>query len=381
MPFLFESLSNEKLPQSILFEVLQEVVANVSTKIDPHKSEIFWSTIITILDKSSEEWKLQPSEKKERNIELILKLTGQAIEHKQGKFLHNPDALIPMVLKLLGLDLPETILLVISQISVLLLLCRNVKLSQEQASSLTRKLLGVPKKILLHFVNNVTSYTSFEALILPAFLKHCSDSKLDNESLHVLAQIILKKSPPAFGGLSLETWNKYPLNLNSKELNNQICHILKDRIIIKDFTILLNDFDNYLCSLICLPHVIFENDTEIQELLKINLKLFCEEIKSTKDQQKMLFLLLNTLESASHILTLDNLKSCSDFLIDSVLNLCTDINLLTSIKILDLYLTSVKNDSSIITKELLKKLHNTLETNFNSPYHEVCFVYFNPQWF
>lgn len=43
--FLFQSLSDEKLPRNLLHQVLDSMVENMTDSISPKHSEIFWSTI------------------------------------------------------------------------------------------------------------------------------------------------------------------------------------------------------------------------------------------------------------------------------------------------------------------------------------------------
>lgn len=377
LPFLLESLSNNKLPRGILFEILEEIVNNIASNIQPQRCELFWKTCITILNNLSQKWVTNRREDIAENLELILKLIGEAMEYRNGKLLQMPVPLVQMLLSLLTLsDLPEAILLVISQISVLLLTSKNIRLPQEQASTLTRKMLCVPKQILLHFVYHVMDYISFEALILPTFLKHCLDSNLDNESLHVLTQLVLKKSPLSVNGINLESWTKYCLDFSSRQNNKKIHEILIKHLFVEDDSLIRN-MDKYMCALICLPHLILDNEMKIEMkvLLDKNLELLCENIKvkSADDLKILLFLLLNTIECIVHTFAAEDLVSHVNLMFEIVLPLSCNVKLITALQIIDLYLSALKNETKIISMDVLKKLHSILEENFNSPYHEVLY--------
>ncbi|KAL3285277.1 hypothetical protein HHI36_019387 [Cryptolaemus montrouzieri] len=166
LPFLFKSLSDSNLPQETLFKVLEYTIAHTVDYIDPQKSGIFWDSILEQLDKLIEYWKNDRNASK--CLENLLKLLGQAVEHKNGKIVQDPKTIIQRIINLLNLeDLPEDVMLIVIQISVVILLSVRIRLSQEQASLLVKNSLSVKNKnALLYFVDNSTDFSLFEAFVL-----------------------------------------------------------------------------------------------------------------------------------------------------------------------------------------------------------------------
>ncbi|KAJ8935873.1 hypothetical protein NQ318_019457, partial [Aromia moschata] len=134
LPFLMQSLSDEKLSQATLFGILEHLIANIIANIQPQKSELLWLTFIRILEDLATIFATSQESSISDNIDLILKLIGQSIEYKGGKFLQKPVPLIQELVKLLNIgSLPESVVLTITQIGILVLLSKNVKVPQEQS--------------------------------------------------------------------------------------------------------------------------------------------------------------------------------------------------------------------------------------------------------
>ncbi|KAJ8971909.1 hypothetical protein NQ314_000480 [Rhamnusium bicolor] len=356
----------------------EHVIANIVINIQPQKSELLWLTYIQILENLSQTFKINQDGKIVNNIDLILKLIGQSIEHKGGKILQQPVPLIQQLVKILNdNNLPEYVILTITQIGILLLLSKNIKVPQEQASSLIRKILFLPQKsILLYFVDNVSDYSSFEALILPRFLKHCVANQLNEDCFHILTKLVLKKVPTCGSGIKLSHWNKYPLDF--RENNTLITNIMLNHIRSDNMDTIINDFDNYVCSVICLPHLNIKETEEsignlekniVHLLEKINTECIHNENQETI--QKILFVFNSTVECLIHLSGTDILAMNFCKIIDSLLYLTTYPQHILSLKIISLCLTALKNNCDIITMENLLKINNALENNFSSPYHEV----------
>lgn len=376
LPFLFESLFDETLPQNILFEVLEQVIENIVLNIHPQKNQLLWSIFIKILEELVELCKIKKDEKVVRNIELVLKLIGQSVEYKGAKFLQDSVPLIQILIKLLSFsDASESVLLIVTQIVILLLLSKHIRIPQEHTSSLIRKILSLPQKsVLLYFIDKISEYSSFEALVLPSFLRYCVKTNLDVDCFHSLTKLIIKKSPLCECGMNLDDWKKYPVDF--KESNQQIINILKSYIVADNIDILLDNVDNYYCSLVCLPHLNAKGNIEIQEILKNNINCLIDRIKVSNDEgvlRKLLFLLNGTVECLIHLSGNEVIDIVFHEIVNCLLNLVQRPQYIVGLKVLSLCLAILKNDRSIITMETLIKMNKQLENNFNSPFHEVSY--------
>ncbi|KAK4873532.1 hypothetical protein RN001_015561 [Aquatica leii] len=355
LPFLLESLENEQLPESILIEVVEEVVANICKRIHPQKSELFWNVCISNIERLTSSYISNRRDATKKHIELNLKFLGQAIEHKNGKLCTSPVPLANLIVKSLSCDLPDSLLMVTCQISVLLLLSESVRLPQEQTSNLIRKLLSIPN-ILLYFVDNIKEYSAFDALVLPSFLKYCANSDFDTDSLRVFTKVIMHKAPLCNGGLTLASWSKYSIDLKCR--NSQIADLVK-----VDFSEELLKPDSYLCGLICLPHL-NHVDADVYEVISSNIECLCKDFGTRLVKQ---FYLLATVECAAHLCPMV-LSNRFNLLLDTLLPLSVEAQFLPVLKTLDLCLT-VCGDN--LTMDVLKRLHFVLEVNLNSPFHEL----------
>ncbi|RZB39164.1 small subunit processome component 20 -like, partial [Asbolus verrucosus] len=357
LPFLFESLSNTNLPQDTLFEIMEQMIGNMVVTIHPQKSELLWNCLTTSLDNLVKNWKNSKEEKVAVVIELILKLLGQSVEHRQGRMLLNPFPVIQTISNVLSNgDLPESTLLYATQIYILLLLSKNVKLTQEQASTIVKKVLSLSQEsVLLYFVDNVSSFTAFEALILPTFLKHCLGANFNDEFAKILTHLILKKAPLVKSGIDLPKWTKYPIDFGSKENNLLIENIFLERLNV-------SEFENYISSLICLPHLHLIDGGKI-EYERTN------EDKS--NLKKLLFLLNNTVECIIHLNQFDVMLEHFNIFVDILTPLAEEWDYIWALNILNLLITALQNHESIVNMTTLLTLNKVLASNFSSPYHEI----------
>lgn len=367
-----------------MFEILEQVVVNVVLHINPHKSGLFYSTLIGSADKLLDSWRTKRDEKVFNALEQILKLLGQSIEYKSGKLLQEPVSVVQLLVKLLSEPgVPDNIILNICNISILLLLSQNIRLSQEHASLLIRKTLSIPQKtIFLHFIDNIHQYGSFEGLILPSFLKYCIQTDLNDECLHILTKLVLKKAPLCGSGINLCQWSKYSLNFGS-ESNRKLFNILLNKI--GD----TGNVDEYFCALVCLPHLNSCDVDRVTEILDRNLNEFQDklnkitDIKSDRSETvKILFLLHNTLQCVVHLSNLRVLSCKFAPLRDCLLRFSGHQSFILSLRSLSLLLTALKEEEGIATMLTLTRIHEKIQSNFSSPFHEVknrkkLFIFYN----
>lgn len=364
----FELLEDHKHSLT-LFQILEEVVSHITNNIYPQNSEVFWVIVIKSIQETLQSW---TEKKNEKYFSQLLQCIGQAIEYRSGRFLLQPDQLISKLLKLYATEeLPEHILLSASKIVILLLLSKTTQLQQEQASILIRTVLNVqPENVFLFFIENIFHYSSFEALILPSFLRYCVKCELNERSLRILAKLIQTKSPLVSGGINIDSWHKYALNFYSSANNNLIERILLDHITLNTSNVHC-DQRNYIYSIICLPHI--KHSIGVEEVLLNNIKSFCEMIGEQKDIKDCLFLLLITFECAVHILEYSKIINLQNVLTKHILPLCENVEYITALKIVDLFLTVTKGE--MLKIENMELINKNLQRNFNSPYHEVMFSF------
>lgn len=335
-----------------------------------------FSTFEAALNRLLESLRIQNNESTYIRFEQMLKLLGQSIEHKEGKLVQQP-ALIIMVQQLAKLlsepEMPENIILIICKLVILLLLSKNIHLSQEQASLLIRKVLVVPQKtVFTYFVDNVSEYGSFEALILPSFLKYCVETDLNAQCLQLLTKLLMKKAPLCGNGIKLLEWKQYTLNFGNVSTNDKILNILMDKINNTE------SIADYFCALICLPHLNTPNTNDIINILDTNTSLLINKLQNCNDlslnimeTKKILFLLYNTLECLIHLGGSNVLLNKFSNICDCLLRFSINTNFIISLRIISLLVSALKEEQSIITMENLLKIHDTMKGNFSSPFHEV----------
>ncbi|KRT84681.1 HEAT domain-containing protein [Oryctes borbonicus] len=360
----FELLQDNKF-SSTLSKITEEVIKHTVHNIHFQNSEVFWRIVTKYTYDTLLGWRVR---KQEKYLIQMLQCVGQAIEYRAGRFLLQPDCVIGELIELFSIEeLPEDILLSATKIVILLLLSKNIGLSQEQASLLTRTVLNVQiVNVFLFFIENIFQYSSFEALILPSYLQYCLKCGLDDRSLKILAKLIQTKAPLVGSGVDVHNLGKYLIDFNSAPSNSLINDVLLKHITINKTDIYQNE-SNYVYSLICLPHI--KNSIKIEKLLLDNITALCEIIEDGQNIKRCLFLLLITLESAVRITEYSKLTKFQDSLFRYILPLCNSIEYIGALKILDMFLTVTKEET--VNMENIMVIHKSLQKNFSSPYHEV----------
>lgn len=363
--------------QKTLYEILKHVVKNIVSDIHPYKNDLFWDVIREQITDLLVKYRNSQDDNLLQTLGLYFKLIGQCIEYKQGRFLQKPTPLIEIISNMLNeMTLPESILLTIIRVVVLILTSKNLNLSQEQAALLTRKILSnAYEKVFLFFVENIIDYSSFEALILPNFLRYCLQNDLDARCFHVLVKIILRKSPLCGVGFKLQEWVRYPIDF--KEYNPMVIDILS-KFLNFDALESTDAIDNYLCSIICLPHVVTKPKDELLDILEkriIDLSTLVKESVQTAlnaEIKKILMLINFSVECFIHLFDHSKLsKMFLDEILPALLPLVSDPNYIDSLKTISLCIGALHDCPDIITIELLKNINAVLEINFSSPFHEV----------
>lgn len=363
---LFFDLLSEK--GEFLLEILEYTVAHITGYVRPQKSHVFWSSIVTASQKSTENWKQCGDERYSKSLENLLKLLGQAIEHKDGKILYNVNKVIPEIVALLSLEnLPENVIITAVKVVIVILLSNNLKLSQEEASFLVKNTLAVKKKeAILYFVDNITEFPCFEPLILPHFLKLCEENQLEKDYLRILTNVTLKKAPISDDGIKLRNWSKYPLVMKSNkydEIEDALLKVIEEG---------MQDKERLFCTLVCIPHFKPREIEKFKECISKSILSLLEKCDKTK---KEIFFFLNL-----HIECLLHLNEKKFFIehfqeiTNNLLLLVDENSILFILKIMSLLIVAVENQE-LINIKTLDFVNKHLEPYFCSPFHEVSFPF------
>ncbi|CAG9761397.1 unnamed protein product [Ceutorhynchus assimilis] len=367
LPFYFESLWNDQFPRDVLHEILEKIILNIANNIHFQKNKLVWDTLLKNLSDVEEKYKLDnTSEVVLNNFEILLQLMGQMIEYKSGKLVQDSTVIIQQLVKVLALtNLRESLLIIIVQLSISILLSRNIRLPQEQASQIIRKILSLEeKKVLLYFVDNVNDSSSFETIILPAFLRKCSLYDFDEDCLYTLTKLVLKKAHLCQSGINLIQWKKYALDF--KEFNGEIFEKLSSFMN-------MENLEKYFCALVCFPHLELKAEKRNLVLNKLNdnIKLLTNKLGNTDNLKGCLFWINISLEA---LINLEGgaevLEKNFENLYNTLLQYAANVDYLLALKSLDLIFTALKESSDVINMGVLSKLNGVCECNFNSPYHE-----------
>lgn len=386
LPLLLQYLKDNKHHQEILFKVLTQTIEDSLQTISPKEYVIFWNSVLKFTEEI-----LKENEEESKELEYILRLAGQVIEHQNGKYLMNPPQFVLLLIKVICEQTSESVLEICAQIGAVLLLSPSISLSQEHASIIIKVLLPIPyPNILINFVQNVIGYSQFDLHVLPPFVNYIIQSDFDDEAVCALARICLNKSPLSKNGIKLFEWVKYPIDFGAYlphfmesfniAINNDIENIVEDP------SVLLN-------VLFCLPHVekievdycVNAINYLIENLLKVltkynagnesENKFHCDTTALSMCFRKILFLLACAMECAIHISSCRNLEKICDIdkFLGLILPFAADPNYLCALHLIDLYLTAYEHEHKL-TYPHLKLVDTHLNGNISSPFHIVRLV-------
>ncbi|KAL1517967.1 hypothetical protein ABEB36_001661 [Hypothenemus hampei] len=373
LQFYIEFLYTEHELREIWLEILSNIINNIAAQIYPTKTQLVWDILFKNLANLRENHNILLKENSLDKLMVTLNLIGQMVESREGKLVQNPCLLVQQMSDLLSLTEPsEEVLLMVIKISICILTLKHITLRQEQAALLITSILSkCNEKLLLYFVEFVSSCSLFETLILPTFLRKCAfDHFFNHECNLALTKLILKKRPLCFTGIKLSTWRKYSLDF--KECTKYVIGILSMPFNAKSFTELEN-CEKYFCSLTCFPHLVLKPNlkSSVTELFQCNLNLLLEELKnsdSDKKTKKCLFLLNLLIEAIIHMEFQQILEDAFLLLFEQLLKYSSSIDHIGALRSLSLILTVLHQKR---TFDILQKLNQVTEANFNSPYHEL----------
>lgn len=388
----FELLSklNSKRAE-LLFDVLSGMVTVLVQHIAPVNMQTFWDACYHALDQFE-----IASNSNSSSYKKLLLIMGQTLEIKNGKFLNNSNQFVTELLKIIDkCDNIDECLRFASDLVAMLLLSQNVILTQLDASRVTRKVLTIPSTELFEsFVWNCVTYSQFEVLILPEFLRYIDSYHFGLSSLELMAKIILYKSPLSRDGITMDSKKVYPIRLHSEKSLQKI----KSIIVNSGMDAFLSNPRDFLLSLVIYPHIVGAEVgivlNKVNESIEICLNalepLDCENQNESEhhDQQMknkrtifILSILVETqLELRKKQITNTELTKTIGWnrIVDKLVQFssCENHRYIHALRLLDLIITFEANqpeefESIDFNVDSFKKIHNKLSNNLLSRHHIV----------
>lgn len=355
---------------NVLFDVLVQTVTDMLEAISSVHLEPFWTTIHQAIDNLVPDCR---SVSNEVALDHILQLVGIAVEHLNGKCVANTSSLVGQLVKIINQTKSEQVLTSVSKIVILMMLSKHSKLTQLDASRLSKNIMTIGssfRSVFEQFVLGVTGYPMFEVLIWPDYLKYF-EKNLDTESLHLLTQVVMKKSPVCLHGLLLESWKQFPIKIKSIEARDFIVNHLNDE-----------QRNEFSMSLIILPHLV---DMEPKVMIDCNLKKQVRSVLSNLDnnpdhhQYFVLSLLIQCLVHSNN--------GTTDILLETINQLLPVIIKTKNeslISIVSLCLAKLHmSKQQLLSDALFSVVHTSLRPFLASVHHETrllvthCFTLFN----
>lgn len=376
----FNALQDESIDQKLTYEVLGEIVMCMLQNIHPQKCDIMWNVILKVIDTFVEKLKqsLESSERKHALV-LFLRLVHIIINCKNGRFLIDAVSLTKRFIIMMDtLSEDNNILKEVINVSVAILLASNVKLMQENSSQLLLKIMTLNDMELLYSaVENLISYSSFEALVLPHMLRRSMSIGFDGKTLLLLAKIILAKASPCLSGITLDKWRKYILDIRNIGIES-IDYLLLELKTLSTNTVSLDA----LRILIILPHLKPSRE-EFKNTLKDGLLFLYKKIleynaDDTANVNKTIFVFLLTLESLIHVSEPSNFH---EFLVKSDIRIIdlaekhyNNKCILNAIDLCLTYFAASQHHADYINSTSFDKLNDNIVRKFSSPYGNVRLI-------
>ncbi|XP_058820535.1 small subunit processome component 20 homolog [Topomyia yanbarensis] len=271
-----------------LFDILIQTVTDMLQCIKPDSIKQFWAVTYEALEK----YLTKNQFANETGFHYVLQLTGIVLEYQHGKFLDNNSTMIGKLVKTIGVTESEEILMSVSKIATIMLLSKNLNITQLEASRLTKNIMSLgsrSEKVFDEFVLSVVDCSIFEILVLPDYLKYI-EKNFSAKNLQSLTKIVIKKSPLCRYGVNLKDWKQFPIILKCDKGMERISQLLKGGQQKDDRT------EFYMC-LILLPHLKnFAIDKSILKALEMAVQCVLSDLEKNFDNlQLTLNLLIETL--------------------------------------------------------------------------------------
>lgn len=389
----FGLLSKLRKQQSeLLYDILSGMVAVLVQYIAPANIQIFWEACYHTMSKFKAETNLNYFACRK-----LLLLIGQTIEIRDGTFLTNPNQFVTAMIKVIDeYENSDDCLRCISHLVTVLLLSKNLTLTQLDASRIVKRVLAIPSTdIFESFVWNCVKYSQFEVLILPELLRYIDSNHFGLSSLELIAKIILYKSPRFGDGISFDSIHSYPIRMRS----DKCLELIKSIIINVDLSeAFFSNPREFLLALVIYPHILGAEVgdvlTKVNELIGRCLNALISHNREALDeaenvgiqtQNKRVLFILSTLIEAQIRLRemqmekynqakMNNLKYIVQKLVQ--FSACEGFLYIHALRLLDLIISyeagqprGRKNTDFNI--DLFKMIHNELSNNLTSRHPTV----------
>lgn len=389
----FDAFSKIKATQlDLLYDVLSETVTSLMKQISPMHMHTFWNACYQSLELFIQ----NKTETKNQAINQLLLLMGMALETRDGKFLTNPSGFVTVLLKVIEAPhINEKNLQCISEVVAVLLLSKNLNLTQLDASRISKRVLTLPyPNIFESFVLNCVNYVHFEMLLLPEFLRYLDSEHFSVNALELLAKIISIKAPLVCDGFTLPEKKTYPFRMHSEKCLRKIQKKITSA---PENELFLEEPREVLLSTIVYPHIKGVEPTDVMNKINKLTGVCLDALKSNNPEvelensvnriknQQIIFTLSILVESQiqlirnadgkrSHIKNEISLRK----LVEKLLAFCRCENYryIHALRLLDLIITFEKNQtkgetSAEFNTNLFYDIHKMLSNNLSSRYHIV----------
>ncbi|XP_062545125.1 small subunit processome component 20 homolog [Armigeres subalbatus] len=267
----------------VLFNILVQTVSDMLQCVASTNLAPFWVAIFKAVENclpDDVEMVNEPS------LHYIIQLIGVAVEHQHGKYVNNTTELIRLLVKTVNRSDSERILTNVTKIATIMMLSRNLNITQLDASRLSKNIMAIGPRsrgVFEEFVLGVVDYSMFEILIMPDYMKFF-EKNCDTQSIRLLTRIVMKKSPLCKSGINLHQWKQFPVRFKIENTKQQIMALLKGGLN-------KNHRTDFLLSAALLPHLLdFYNDVEIHQCIEQETSTILSELNSHSSKQQIIAL-------------------------------------------------------------------------------------------
>lgn len=394
----FDLLSKLPPPKSdLLCDILGNMISVLVQCIAPANMQLFWDACYHTLAQfriKADQGNFNGTAAKQ-----FVLLMGQTVETRDGKFLTNPSQFVKEMIK--AIDMSENsveCLTCITELVCVLLLAKNVALTQLDAGLITKKVLSTSSaEVFESFIWNCVKYAQFEVLLLPEFLRHFN-KHFGLRSLELMARIILSKAPLCGDGITITNRKTYPIRMSSEKCLQRIERILSETAANQEF---FTNPREFLLALVIYPHIVGVEIAPVLKNVHGKIELCLKALKSCdgemlteadisriqRENQRIIFILSILVETQIHLRQLlatstekvakDDLVSLK-VMVEKLLpfSSCENYRYIHALRILDLIITFESSQpkstkSSEFNADLFKMIHSEISNNLASRYHTV----------
>lgn len=349
LQMLNESANNKiDVDPDVLFGILVQSVSDMLQCIDSTHLAPFWNSVYKAVELCVHE----NTVKNESTLHYILGLIGIAVEHQHGQCLKDCGHIIGFLVKIVTWTKSERILTDAVKIATIMMLSRNLNITQLDASRLCKNIMAIgphSRKVFQDFVLVMVEHAMFESIILPDYLKYLGKN-VDTDSLKLLTRILTKKSLRCQHGIQLHCWKQFPIRLMTDQARQKYADLLQGGLTDTNRT-------DFLLALILFPHMAeFQNDNVIKHIIEREIVSIISKNNSqlTNEQSEALNFMV---EAFVHIEN-DNMQFFVD-IIEKIMPLDVDRVQNSSLNIISLCLAKLHREKpQLLTKTLFGTVHS-----------------------